>query len=123
MPVIKPKFQVIEFTVPTGTTSVTKEDNVKDYLDNVTGVFFMLSNENAIAGSTVRLEIAKEEILPENFDIGLVIPKAGVAAKDYPLQIREIGKNSTIRIDFKCLAFGSDFKVKLFLSAEQIKNA
>lgn len=117
---LKQKLQIVKFKVAKGET-VDVNTNTKLEHDSIESVFLRLSNEDALSGARLRLEVNSEEILPDGTEAAIIHHNSNTAINDVAYPVQEEAKNSNLRITFKdnseLLATGDEYEVTVYLIA------
>jgi hypothetical protein len=94
------KLQVLKFNVKKGETHEFN-GNTKTEHDLVVGVFFRLSNPDALQGATIRAWIDDTEIIPDDAEVALFHHNDRLSIGDVAFPVYQKAKNSPIRIIYK----------------------
>ena len=119
------KLQVVKFEVKKG-EAYEFNGNTKTEHDRIKGIFFRLSNPEALPGATIRVWIDDTEIVPDDTEVALLHHSDDMSIEDVAFPVDQKAKNSSIRIIYKDnsqnLAVNDSYHVRAYLLAEVVKK-
>ena len=94
---MKKKIQIVKITVPASGNSVKIDTQTEITHSKVDGVFITISDYAGYKKSTIDLRVDEEEIIPEDFEVALLMPTSANSIKDVVFDVKEKAKGSNIR--------------------------
>jgi len=94
------KYQIlkVEIDPANGDQVVVLDDNTKIEHEKIVGVFITSSNDQALVGTTLGLNINEETILPDDFEASLINRNIGISINELPHRFEQEANNSVIKV-------------------------
>ncbi len=121
---MKKKLQVVKFNIAAANAVEKINTESDNHYNRIKGVFVTCSKANAEKQSTLQLEVDKEEIFPDDFEISLINPTTSNSYKDVSYGFDEKAEGNKIEGTYTDggNAASYPYEVKIYFEATEGKE-